>query len=157
LKTFEDQADVVLDANAFNSHLQELDMVVRFITTKVLPAVSVGAVALTVYCTTANGFFPPIPIASDAVVTPPTVSPIVPIIPVPPPPVVPPPVVPPPFVTPTTCVKPPVIVDPCVPTPHHCEVPEPATITVGLIGLGALGAAALRKKFGKPTTDTQAS
>ena len=127
-------------------------MVVRFITTKVLPAVSVGAVALTVYCTAANGFFPPIPIASDTVVTPPTVSPIVPIIPVPPPPLVPPPLVPPPFVPPATVVPPP----PVVPPPEHCQVPEPASITVGLIGLGALGAAVLRKKFGKPTTDTQA-
>jgi hypothetical protein len=153
LKTFELSADETINSNAFNSPTQEQDMVVRFITTKVLPAVSVSAVAMTIYCSTACGFFPPIPIASDTVVTPPTVSPIVPIIPVPPPPVVPPPVVPPPFVPPTVVVPPPVV----PPPPVHCQVPEPATITVGLIGLGAFGAAALRKKFGKQNTDTQAS
>jgi hypothetical protein len=139
--------DEIGDARVLNIPTQEQDMVVRFLTTKVLPAVSVGAVALTVYSTTASGFFPPIPIASDTVITPPTVSPIVPIIPVPPPPVVPPPVVPPPFVPPAIVVPPPV--SPPPPPPQHCQVPEPATITVGLIGLGAMGAAALRKKFGK--------
>jgi PEP-CTERM motif len=147
-------ADENSDASALNSSTQEQDMVVRFLTTKVLPAVSVGAVALTVYCTTASGFFPPIPIASDTVITPPTVSPIVPVIPVPPPPVVPPPVVPPPFDPPKVVIPP---VCPPPPPPHHCQVPEPATIAVGLIGLGAMGAAALRKKFGKPNADTRAS
>jgi len=129
-------------------------MVVRYLTTKVLPAVAVGATAVSIYCTAANAFFPPIVFGSDNIITLPTVSPQVPL----PPPAVVPPVVPPvvisppPFVPPPRPphVPPPVV---CPGLPRHCEVPEPTTIVVGLIGLAGLGVAAARKKLAKIAPD----
>jgi hypothetical protein len=106
-------------------------MVVRFLTTKVLPAVTVASTAVTVYCSSAQGFFPPVPNGSDQVVTPPT-SPINPL------PPVSPPVIPP--------VAPPPPVDPGCDPP---QIPEPATIISGVIGLSILGAGALKKRYGK--------
>lgn len=121
-------------------------MVVRFLTTKVLVAVSVASTAVTVYCSSAQGFFPPVPNGSDQVVTPPT-SPINPL----PPPVVPPPAIPP--VSPPPFVPPPVPppVHPCPPDHCHrpCEIPEPATVISGVIGLSVLGIGALKKRYGK--------
>jgi hypothetical protein len=114
-------------------------MVVRFLATKVLPSVTVGA-AVTVYCTNAQAFFPPIPTTNTVVTTPP-VAPIVPVVP---PPVVP---VTPPFVPPPAPVRP---KPHCNPDPHApCCVPEPATVLSGLMGLSLIGAAALKRKFGK--------
>jgi hypothetical protein len=117
-------------------------MIVRFLSAKVLPAVAVGASAVTIYCSAAHAFFPPVPIGSEVTVVPP-VTPIVPQVPPPIPPVVPP------FVPP---VVPPVVVQPkekdCdPPTPE--EVPEPATVMTALVGLSLLGAAAAKKKFGR--------
>jgi hypothetical protein len=119
-------------------------MFVRFLATKAIPTAMVG-VAVTHYCSSAQGFFPPVPIGSGEVITPPPVSPVVPV--VPPPPVVPP-VSPPPFVPPPVTPRPPITPDDCDPPPP-CGVPEPATVVSGLIGLGVLGAAAARKKIGK--------
>lgn len=121
-------------------------MVVRFLATKVIPAAAVGA-AVTVYCAPVQAFFPPVPNGSDVVVTPPPISPIVPL----PPPVSPPPVAPPP--PPIVPPPPPPLVPP---PPCDCDcppqsVPEPATVVSGLIGLGAVGLAALRRrKANKP-------
>lgn len=122
-------------------------MVVRFFATKVVPTVAVASAAVTVYCGSAQGFFPPVPNGSDQVVTPPSVSPISPLPPpvVPPtvPPVVPPPFVPPPPVVPPTVPPPPIDPEDCDPPQ---QVPEPASIMAGLIGLSVLGAGAWKKK-----------
>jgi hypothetical protein len=123
-------------------------MVVRFLTNRVLPAATLG-VAVTVYSTPAQAFFPPIPPPTDVVVTPPP-SPVVPL--PPPPVVVVPPVSPPPFVPPPVVVPPPpvpVTPDDNCSCPCPNQVPEPATLAGAVIGLGALGAAALRKRFKK--------
>lgn len=121
-------------------------MLVRFLCTKVAPAVAVGATAVTIYSSAAHAFFPPVPNGTDVVVTPPPVNPITPL----PPPVVPPipPVVPPPFVPPPL---PPVVhpKDKCDPPTRPEEVPEPATAVTALVGLSLLGAATMKKKFGK--------
>lgn len=116
-------------------------MVVRFVTTKLVPAAATLGVAVTVYCSSASAFFPPI-LGSDTpvVVVPPPPGPILPnppVPPVPPPPFNPPPVVVPPVVAPN---------ENC-PEPH--EIPEPATMAMALIGLGALGFAGVRKAMKK--------
>lgn len=122
-------------------------MVVRFLTTRLLPAATLG-VAVTVYSGPAQAFFPPVPIGSDVVVTPPP-SPIIPVVP-PPPVVVVPPVSPPPFVPPPVVVPPPLVpVTPEETCPQPNQVPEPATLIGAAIGLGTLGAAGLRKRFKK--------
>ncbi len=126
-------------------------MVVRFVTTKLIPAAATLGVAITVYSSSADAFFPPI-LGSDplVVVVPPPTRPVNPQ----PPPVVPPPPVivvpPPPFVPPPPPprVPPPVVVpnDRC-PTPH--DVPEPGTMALAAIGLGVAGAAGARKVLKK--------
>lgn len=123
-------------------------MVVRFVTTKLIPAATTLGVAVTVYCSNAAAFFPPI-LGSDppgVVVVPPPVSPQIPVPPVSPPVV--PPVVPPPFVPPVVppTVPPPIPNEHC-PNPH--EVPEPGTIATAIVGLGLLGAAGARKAMKK--------
>jgi len=120
-------------------------MVVRFVTTKLIPAAATFGMAVTVYSSSASAFFPPI-LGSDppgVVVVPPPVSPQIPLPPVVPP-VSPPPFVPPP-VPPT--VPPPVTPNDTCPTPH--DVPEPGTIALALIGLGVAGAAGARKVIKK--------
>jgi hypothetical protein len=121
-------------------------MVVRFLTTKLVPAATTLGVAVTVYCSNAAAFFPPI-LGSDppVVVVPPPVSPVVPVVPPVIPPVVPPPFVPPPVVVPP--VNPPVVPSDRCPTPS--EIPEPATVATALIGLAAFGAAGVRKAMKK--------
>jgi hypothetical protein len=123
-------------------------MVVQFLTTKVLP-VAVATTAFTLYASSAQAFFPPIPVGSDVVTTPP-VSPVVAL----PPPVVPPPVAPITPLPPPVVMAPPPPMRPVAPPPpiQHCapnQVPEPATVITGIVGLSILGAGALRKKFGK--------
>jgi hypothetical protein len=114
-------------------------MGVRFVTSKLIPAAATLGVAVTVYSSTATAFFPPIPVGSQVVTVPP-VSPQIPVVPVVPP-VVPPTI-------------PPVVPPPPPPTPNEIcpdpqEIPEPATITAALIGLGAVAAGGLRKKLKK--------
>jgi len=121
-------------------------MAVRQLFTRVLPVAAIGTAAFTITCSAAYGFFPPIPNGSDQVNTPPTISPQVPQVP---PPVIPPVV--PPFVPPTTHAKPTCMVPPPPTRPN--EVPEPATLVVGLVGLSAAAAVAIKKKLGKPTAE----
>lgn len=123
-------------------------MVVRFVTTKLVPAATTLGVAVTVYCSSASAFFPPI-LGSDppVVVVPPVTNPQLPT------PVVPP-VIPPPFIPPTVPTVPVVPNEHCPPTPH--EVPEPATMAMALIGLGVAGAAGLRKAMKKKTDEPKA-
>lgn len=119
-------------------------MVVRYLTSKMLPTVATLGVAVTVWSSPASAFFPPIPNGSDVVVLPPTV----PIIPVDPPVVIPP-VVPPPFIPPPVVPSVPVV--PVVPG-DKCDppqVPEPGTIAIAAVGLGAMAAGALRKRLKK--------
>lgn len=121
-------------------------MVVRFVTTKLIPAAATLGVAVTVYSSSASAFFPPI-LGSDppgVVVVPPPVSPQVPL-----PPIVVPPVIPPPFVPPPIPPTVPPPVDPNDHCPHPHEVPEPGTIALALIGLGVAGAAGVRKAMNK--------
>ena len=109
-----------------------------------------GVSAFTLFSGTAAGFFPPLPFGSD----PPTIAPVVPVVPpvVVSPRTVPQPVVPvspPPFVVVPKTVPP--------PPPCNCDpvvvrtqaVPEPATVLTGLVGLSMLGVAAAKRKFGK--------
>ena len=124
-------------------------MVVRFVTTKLIPAAATLGVAVTVYSASASAFFPPI-LGSDqpgVVVVPPPVSPQIPLPPIVPP-VSPPPFVPPP-VPPT--VPPPVDTNDHCPDPH--DVPEPATIATAIVGLGLLGAAGARKAMKKKSDE----
>jgi hypothetical protein len=105
----------------------------------VLPYTACG-VAFTLTSQSAEAFFPPVP------TTPPRVI-IVDVPPVPPvivPPTVVPPVPPPPFVE-VPPVVPPTVVPPTVVPPTTCNcpqnpntVPEPASVTAGLIGLAAV-------------------
>ena len=126
-------------------------MVVRFVTTKLVPAATTLGVAVTVYCSSASAFFPPILGSDTPVVTvPPPTAPVIPL----PPPVVVPPVVPPPFVPPPVVVPPPVAPTDNCPEPR--EVPEPATMAMALIGLGALGAAGVRKAMKKKADEPNA-
>ena len=119
-------------------------MVVRYFTTKILPAIAVGACAVTVFTSTAQAFFPPILIGSNEVITTPP-APVIPVTPVVP--VIPPPP-PPPFVSPPTTV-PPICNCPAPPVVRPSEVPEPATMALGGIGLAVAGAGMLRKKLKK--------
>lgn len=108
---------------------------------KAIITATLTAVPMTVFCPSANAFFPPvITIPPPVVVVPPPVVPPVVV-----PPVVPP-ICPPPVVVPPVC--PPPVVSP--PT----TVPEPATMVTALIGLAATaGYRALRgrKKDGEAT------
>jgi hypothetical protein len=112
-----------------------------------IPAGALGVAAFTVSSQSAIGFFPPLPPPQTKVevvppppmiVEPPVLPPISPppFVPPPPPPESPPPVPPPP---------PPPIENPIV-------VPEPATVTSGLLGLAVVAGWILRKgcKTGEP-------
>lgn len=114
---------------------------------KFVPAA--GVVLLSGCLEPVYGFFPRPSVSGEppiANVVPPAPDPAIPIIPVPPPP--PPPFVPPlpPTVTPDE--KPPVVppICICVPPERPQEIPEPATLISGLIGLGALAATARRRR-----------
>ncbi len=121
---------------------------------QLLPTVTLTAIPFTVFCPTAEAFFPPI-VPPPAIVVPPLIPP-----PVITPPIVVPPLIPPPFVPP---VVPPVIVPPVIPppivVPPICDchstpncVPEPTTFITSLIGvIAAAGYGFTRRKNGQAT------
>ena len=119
-------------------------MVVRLF--KKVPAAAFGCAAFTVLSSGALAFFPPVPVGSDEV----KVSPISPVIPVSPPPVVIVPPVPPPVVIPKVIPNPTSPPCACPVTVRPNEIPEPMTLISGLVGLGVLGAAAMKRKWAKP-------
>jgi len=105
---------------------------------KAFATATLTAIPFTVYCPTADAFFPPvINVPPPPVVVPPVVVPPVVVPPVSPPPFVPPP--PPPVVPPVS--PPPVVVPP---------VPEPATIVTSLIGLAAAAGYRLTRRKDQP-------
>ncbi len=110
---------------------------------KKVPAAAFGCAAFTILSSGALAFFPPVPAPVEEVKT----SPISPVIPVTPPPVVVVPPVPPPVVVVPKVVPNPPCVCPGPVRPN--EVPEPMTLISGLVGLGVLGAAVVKKKLSK--------
>lgn len=118
-----------------------------------------GAAALTLWCTDAQAFFPPLPLASPDPITvtnPPVIAPILinpigvtPIVISPNVPLAIPPVSPPPFTPPPPPNVPQVVPPICVHPPIPQNVPEPTTIVGAAMGLAVLGAARKRWKNDK--------
>ena len=105
----------------------ELNQMIRM----AVPTGVLGTAAFTICTQTADGFFPPVP---------PTVTKVTTDAPPPPPPVVPPtipPVPPPPFFPPPPPPGPPTVPPPPPPPipVGPVTIPEPATITSGIMGL----------------------
>jgi len=113
-----------------------------------------GAAALTLWCTEAHAFFPPLPLASDGPITitnPPAIVPILinpidmtPVVISPNVPLAIPPVSPPPFTPPPPPPNVPQVVPPCVCVNPPQNVPEPTTLAAAAIGLATL--VAVRKR-----------
>lgn len=130
-------------------------MVIKSRFWKLIPTTAVGAVAFTLSTETAQAFFPPLPLGSGPVTVSPLppvnvpttpitpVNPNIPVIPPIVPPVPPPPFVPPPIPTVPTTV-PPTVPHVCPPTPQN--VPEPATLVSGFLGLAVLGGVAWKRR-----------
>jgi hypothetical protein len=138
-------------------------MTLRYV--KLVSAGALSTVAFTICSSQAQAFFPPVIPNNNVIVTPPNPNPILPVVPVvPPPPVVVVPVVPPnpirPLPPPVICPKPTPRPQPHCPPPspvRPCEVPEPATVVSGLMGLAAIGMAAWRRRGKSQPTDTPTS